>query len=494
MTALPPPGPDSPRLAQTVQFLRDPIGFATRCHAAHGDLFRLRLLGLGDWVFVCSPELTRELFKSDDTQLAGGAANRHFIGEMMGPNATFSLDGTEHDLRRRLILPHLSGRRLLEHLPLLLDATDSMIDAWPVHRPFSLLAATNRLTLEIIVRAVFGGLPEPRHRALFKHAEVYFEQGLRSPFLFFKPLQVDLGRFSPWGRVLRQRRALFDRVGAEVDAVLAGRGGDGLLARLAGETKRDGTSLSRDALVDECVNLLFGAQESTGKILAWTLLSLLHHPRVLTRARAEVMVITEGHPITAEHVPRLDYLDAVVKEGMRTPPTSPFAGVRRALRTTRIGDFEIPAGTTVTHGFGVMTQARSLFETPDTFDPERHFHGRRVPPYTFNPFGGGKRMCIGKSFAQFEIKTILATILQRVELEVQNDSLETVRDGFLVTPKDGGQVILRSRRPRVADDGPSTDDLLDGVSGGLAAAAAAAGCPFHAARGPGDGQIDDEAA
>lgn len=442
-----PPTLEISRWSQTRRFIADPILFLHRTWEELGDLFCIRFVGLGDWVFVCSPELNQEMFKTDEEHLAGGMANRRFIGEMMGPNATFSLDGEEHDLRRRLVLPHLSGKRLLARIPEIREITRRSIEAWPHDEPFPAMQATNRLTLEIIIESVFGELADGPRAELTRRAQIYFEQGLRSPLLFFPKLQWNLGPWSPWGKVLRQRDALFTWVRREVDERLAGREThrEGVLEVLIGEPMRDGSRLTRDAIVDEAVNLLFGAQESTGKILAWTLLSVLANPGVEKRLREEIDEVLGEEPIGEEHVPRLEYLDAVIQEGMRCPPASPFAGVRIAREATPLGDYLVPKGSVVTQGYGVMTQRDDLYESPGRFDPDEHFHQRRIKPYTFSPFGGGKRMCIGKSFAQLELKVILATLFQIVDCEPAFDELRGERQGFLVQPENGGPIRVRPR-------------------------------------------------
>ena len=153
-----------------------------------------------------------------------------------------------------------------------------------------------------------------------------------------------------------------------------------------------------------------------------------------------------GEPVSADHIPRLEYLDAVVYEGLRCPPASPFAGVRIVQKPTEIGGFEIAPGTVVTQGFGVMSQRQDVFETPGKFNPDEHFHQRRIKPYTFSPFGGGKRMCIGKAFAQLELKVTLATIFTQANVRPDFDRLRGVREGFLVQPENGGLVTFLGRR------------------------------------------------
>ena len=441
--AAPLPRPSASTLTQTWRFFKDPMGMLRSAREECGDIFCLRVLGFGDWVFVCSPQLAREMFRSSDDHLSAGDVNHAFLGHVLGKNSFFNMDGEDHARRRRTISPPLIGKEILQQIKPIREIAERCIDEWPEGEARWLLPLFNDVSLEIMLKLLFGDLERERLERLAHLSETFFEVGLRSPIVFLKPLQWNLGPWSPWGKVLRMRKELFTVIGQEIDERLEGRrptegGVLGDLLQIEGEHR-----LSREALIHEMVTITFGAQEATGKILAWTLVAILTHPPVHERVMDELREVVGDGPIESEHLSRLPYLEAVIQEGIRYRPLSPMAGIRRAHEGSRLGGYEIPAGTMVSHGFAEIAQDPQRFPNPKEYDPE-HFFSNKLDPYTFNPFGGGTRRCLGKRFAEMEMQVILATALRAAELEVIQDSgLEPVRQGLLFAPQNARARLLR---------------------------------------------------
>lgn len=438
-------------LTQTRRFFRDPFALIADARRACGDVFLLRILGLGDWVFLCSPELVREMFRAPTDTLAAGAVNASKLGFILGLDTTFALDGDAHLERRRLVHPQLNGRRVLRHVDLMRTTTLRTLESWPLGRPTAFLPRAHRLSLDILVTAMFGAARPERIAELTDLFDQFATRGLRSPLIALPFLQLDLGAWSPWGRILRLSRAVKQAFSEEIARRLHDDELDAdadIVAALALTPQSNGERLAHETLLQEVLTLLFAGHETTGAILTWTLECLLAHPEVLGRVREEIAAVVGDGEMQADHLPQLAYLEAVIEESIRFRPIAPMAGLRLVKKPFLVGDVEIPVGMTVTQCFPAMCQHPGLFPAPERFDPE-HFYGKKFKPFEWNPFGGGTRMCTGKGFAEAELKVVLATLLQRVDVRLAQEVVEPVRHGFFFGPSQGLKVVLdRRRSPR----------------------------------------------
>ncbi|MEL7061275.1 MAG: cytochrome P450 [Acidobacteriota bacterium] len=471
----PPPRLRQPALLQTRRFLADPFELLSDAHARLGPVFAVPLLGLGTWVFVGRPDLVKEMFKAPPDVLAAGEINRQQLGFLLGENATFCLDGKAHDRRRRVVLPFLNGSGAKSRVPLIAARGIDAIEAIEAGDRLRIQPWAHHLSLHILMHVFFGDAPRDEVDRLEAAFERFASRGLRSPLVMLPFLQRDLGPWSPWGRVLAWRRQVVDAVRAQIRARLARPDDyDDVAARLAQATTLDGDALDEDALVDETINDLFAGHETTGNILAWCVECLWTHSDVLARARAEIDMTVGDRPIEVEDLARLDYLQAVIDETTRYRPIAPMAGLRLAKERYSLGGYSIEAGTVLAQCFPVMGHLEDLYERPSAFDPA-HFHGRKLPPYHWNPFGGGRRQCLGKGLAEVELLVLLAEMLRRLDLRIAQDSVRPVRDGVFFSPNRGLEVEILSRHaPKAAasarDSGPN--------------AAPASGCPHHTVGAP----------
>ncbi len=437
-----PPGPVEPPAAQLLQFLRTPLPFLERARRTYGSPFTMRFPGIAPIVSHHHESAIRAIFQGDPHALYAGEANE-VLEPMLGRNSLLLLDGDRHMSQRRLLLPPLKGERMKAYGDAMREVTEKEVAQWPIGRVFSLHEATQRITLDVIVRTVFGvheGARMDRLRVLLTQT---IEFGSR-PELMTKWFQIDLGPRSPWGRFLRvsgEASVLIyelireAREAADPDRV-------DILALLIQATHEDGAPMSDEEIHDELVTLLVAGHETTATALAWVGHRLIEHPEVQDRAIDEVRAaFPDGH-VDAVAVSGLKYVDGVCKETLRIHPV--VAGVgRRLQRPMRIDGRDLPAGVMAGISIYLTHFNEDLWPTPTRFDPER-FVDQRISPYAFLPFGGGVRRCIGMAFAIYEMRIVLATILASRRFERADDEpIETVRRSVTLAPTRGMPVVVR---------------------------------------------------
>lgn len=282
-----PPRVSGSSIAHTARFMRDPTSHLLDCWRQCGDLFSLRLLGMGEWVFVCSPELVKEMFKAPADVLAAGEANTPLLGFMIGADSTFGLDGQKHLRRRRLALPYLTGVQPASWTGLIRETAERTIRQWPVGEPLALLPYFHRIALQVILNVVFGADQERTER-FCRLFERYANKCTRSMLLLMPFLQWDLGRRSPWGKVLRIRQELRDAFRAEIEGRRSGQIASPescILTGLLNARLEDSQALAVEQILDEVTSLVFAGHETSGNGMAWTTYELLRNPEVLAGVR-----------------------------------------------------------------------------------------------------------------------------------------------------------------------------------------------------------------
>jgi cytochrome P450 family 135 len=430
-----PPGPRLPKAAQTAQLARDAMGYMRRCRARYGDLFTLRYYPFDTLVYVCDPEVIREIFTGDPEVFRAGEANQ-FMEPILGPRSVLLLDGGDHLRMRKLMLPPFHGRSVTRYRDVIADIAARELETWPIGRSFPLRPRMQDITLEVIMRAVFGiedpGLLARLRAALVRMINVNMIHGTL-PFT-----RVDLGPRSPWGRYLRARAAADEIIFEQIASRRAQSGGvehDDVLALLLAVEDEDGDGLTDAELRDELMTLLIAGHETTATALAWAFERLVRHPAALARLREEADTDEDA------------YVDAVVKETLRSRPV--VIDVARTLAApARLGGYDLPAGVMVVPMITLVQTGPGAWEDPDAFRPERFLDGAQPDPYTWIPFGGGVRRCLGASFATFEIKVVLETILPAADLIPSSPEAEAARLRHVtLVPARGGEVVLERRRP-----------------------------------------------
>jgi cytochrome P450 family 135 len=425
-----PPGPPWPAIIQTALVVRDPLGYIERCIHRYGDVFRLRFIGMGDLVYVANPEGVKEIFTGDPETFHAGESNE-FMEPILGPASVLLLDEKAHLRQRRLLLPPFHGDSVRRYVELMREIAEREVAGWPLGVPFPIRPRMQAITLEVILRAVFG---IERADRLEQLRSVLPRLLATSNVVVWLPwLRRNLGPWSPWARFMRVRRAADDLLYGEIrrrreegdierDDILS------MLLRARGE---DGEPMSDGELRDELMTVVVAGHETTATALAWAIELLLRNPVSLERLREELAAGDEA------------YLDAVVKETLRLRPV--VVDVARFLtRPVQIRGREVPAGVHVVPTIAGVHLREESYSEPHSFHPER-FLGEQPEPYSWIPFGGGVRRCIGASFAVTEIKAVLPVLLDKMSLRPTGRPERAKLRNVTIVPAKGTRVVAERR-------------------------------------------------
>lgn len=450
-----PPGPSAPAILQTFRYVFRPLTSGEAYARRFGDCFTLRMLGNRPIVVFTDPEAIKDIFSGDPEVFSLGEATTDLLEPILGRYSILVLDGARHLRQRRLMLPPFHGERMKAYGQLMREVTERTVDAWPVGRPFPIHREMQAITLEIIMRAVFGleeGAAFDRlRRHLVRITEL--QNSAAAVVLAIPALRFDLGRLSPWGRFVRDREAfraiLLVEIARRRTEGAAGR--DDILAMLVEARDEEGAPMSDEELLDEMLTLLTAGHETTAGQLAWTFYHVLRRPDVVEKLRAELDVAFGSEAIEPTAIGRLEYLDAVVKESQRISPVAPRVG-RRLRHPARIGGRDLPAGVGVSPDVYLTHHRPDLWPEPDRFLPER-FLGAHPSPYAFFPFGGGIRRCLGAAFATYEMKIVLAEVVRHTDLRLMPGyRMRPVLRVVTVGPSRGMPVVLDARKPALSRD------------------------------------------
>ena len=438
-----PAGPRLPAMLQGLWFVTQPVEYFERCRRRFGDPFTIRLPATPPVVLFSDPVAIREIFTGDEDALRAGEATV-VLRPILGPDSLLLIDGERHLRERRMMMPPFHGDRMRTYGETMRDVTEAAVDGWPVGRPFPLLERTQAVTLDVIVRTVFG-LAEGAAMARLRDRLRRFVASAVNPLYLWRVLQVDVGPLSPWGRFVRLRREIDALLDAEIDGREAGAvERDDVLQLLLAARDESGQPMRRAQLRDELMTLLLAGHETTATALAWTMHRILTEPDVLGRVRAEVDGVTRSGRVAVEDVGRLEYLDAVVKETLRLNPVIPDV-LRLVKRPLRIGGVDLPPGVAVAPNIHAAHRRAEAWPEPDRFRAER-FIGTRPSPYEFFPFGGGSRRCLGMAFALYEMKIVLATLLARADFALAPGyRIRVVRRNITWVPSEGMPIVLTRR-------------------------------------------------
>jgi cytochrome P450 len=427
-----PPGSKAPSVLQALRYSRDPLGFLVKLQRRYGDIFSLSFPFFGRLVYVADPALVKELFTGSPAQFHAGEANATVLEPALGPNSVLTLDDAPHMQQRKLLLPPFHGERIRGYGELIRETTLKEMESWPVGEPFALRPHTQRITLAVIMRAVFGVHDEQR---LARFEALIDDFSKRVSLVTTIPaLRRKLGPWSPWTRFLRSRAALdefiYEEIGLRRKEVEAGEEGhDDVLSLLLQARHDDGSPMSDEELRDELVTVLGAGHETTATGLAWAMERLLRTPRVLAKLRESIEAGEE------------DYLDATVKETLRARPVIVDVA-RRLTAPARIGGYELSEGSFVMAAIAALHYREDFFPNPEEFRPER-FLTEKADNYAWIPFGGGVRRCIGAAFAEYEMRIILREFVQHADLSAPDPEPEAVKvRNITLAPGKGTRVRL----------------------------------------------------
>jgi cytochrome P450 len=418
MGSMLPPGPSEPAALQMSEWIVRPTALLRRCAARYGEPFTLKIAWSdAPMVFVSDPADVKRVFGADPDVLRGGESSS-VLEPFAGPRSILLLHGAEHLRQRRLMLPPFHGEALARWRGTIAELAAAELDGWTPGEPVRALRRMQALTLEVILRVVFG-TGDPELRDAIRRT---LDMTTSMPRLVAMSLvQKPVGPWNSFMKAVTQLDGLiYERIDRQAD--------DGsVLAVLRAARHADGSPPARAELRDQLVTLLAAGHETTAGALGWALERLARHPDVLARVRA-------GDD---------EYLEAVIKEVLRVRPVLSIVG-RKTLQPFEVGGWTLPPGVHVTPCIYLTHRRPDLWEDPTAFRPERFLDGA-PEPYAFIPFGGGTRRCLGAAFATLEMREVLRAMAARFELAPDRPEGERMRRrSITLTPARGGYVVPKA--------------------------------------------------
>src|SRR5215210_1643433 len=428
-----PPGPDWSVTRSTFTWWRRPLQTLEECRARYGDMFTYRIAHEGTWVFVSDPEAVKQVFTGDPRLLHAGEANIVLL-PVLGEHSVLLLDEPAHMRERKLMLPPFHGKRMQAYREVMARVAAEEIERWPTDRPVRMRPRMQAVTLEVILRAVFGvgeGDALTALRDELRSTLNLLGNPRRAIFLVLLGPER-LRRFPPFRRRLERVDALlFEEIAARrVTTDLAER--EDILSLLLQARREDGSPMSDRELRDELMTLLVAGHETTATALSWAVELLARHPEALGRLEHEVAAGGD------------EYLDAVIKETLRLRPVIALV-LRKLVEPMEIGGRLLPAGVSVAPSIYLAHRNPEVYPEPERFRPER-FLEQQPGTYTWIPFGGGVRRCLGGAFAEFEMAVVLRELVSRRAIRPVGTRPEhSVRSTITNVPSRGAEVIAGAR-------------------------------------------------
>jgi cytochrome P450 len=433
-----PPGPRLPPMLTTLVWSVAPTWVLDRCARRYGEAFTLTFGPSGrKLVMLSDPDAVKVVFTAPP-EVAPSAAGDSPIAPVMGPSSVITLIGPEHMRQRKLLLPPFHGERMREYEDVIVQATQRSMREWPIGRPMRLDERTRAITLEVILRAVFGVEAERMERLRAAIAGLLGPAQLPALLLFALRRPVGARPTGTIGRALDHLDVvIYEEIARRRQQSDLAQRAD-ILSLLMLAHDEDGQAMSDGELRDELVTLLLAGHETTATAVAWAIERLVRHPDKLARLVAEIDAGESD-----------EYMQAVITETLRVRPVVPLV-VRRLQEPLAVGDRVLPAGARVVPSIYLTNRNPRVYDAPTEFRPER-FLGSAPETFSWIPFGGGIRRCIGASFATLEMKLILRTALAELTPELPNRGRRRRRGEYnrrraiTLVPSAGARVVWRAR-------------------------------------------------
>jgi cytochrome P450 family 135 len=431
-----PPEPNSSPLVQTLRWSFRPLPFMQECREKFGDSFSVKFAGFErPMVMISDPAAIKALYTEREHGLPPG--RELVLTPIVGARSVLVIEGADHLAHRKVMLPAFHGERMRSYEPIVSEIVDAEIDSWPLGEKFAIHPRMQSITLEVILRVVFGVAEGARLERLRVLLTKVLEE-TASPFTQLIGLVGRrFGGRGPWAKFEGQLKAVDELLYAEI-AERRATGGfeerDDILSVLMQARFEDGGEMSDTDLRDQLMTLLLAGHETTATALAWTFDLLLRHPRELGRLRDSLEAGED------------EYMRATISESLRLRPVVPLAG-RRLAKDLEADGLTLPAGTDVTPAIWLAHTRADAYPEPFAFRPER-FLEDGPETYAWVPFGGGVRRCLGAAFAEFEMRIVLREVLTRCELRKASPKPEKIgRRNITLSPKDGTPVVLTACHP-----------------------------------------------
>jgi cytochrome P450 len=425
-----PPGPRMSRPIQTAIWSRQAQWMLSQCRRRLGPMFTLEIAYESKWVVVSEPELVKEIFRGDPGVFHAGEGN-DILRPLLGEHSLLVLDDAPHMSQRKLLLPPFHGKRMAGYEETMQRIAAREIDSWPNGVPWQLRPRMQALTLEIIIETVFGVHGGERldalRQALREFLDLMTNPRMLVPLLAVGPERIR--HYPPFRRRTDRVRALIVAEIADRRAATDLEERDDVLSLLVAARHEDGSPMSDAEIHDELLTLLVAGHETTATALSWAVERLVRHPDKLARLRAEV---EDGEDA---------YLTATIQETLRLRPVISIV-IRRLTEAIEMGGYELPAGVAVVPSIHLIHRDPTIYPEPESFRPERFLE---TPPgtYTWIPFGGGVRRCLGASFAQQEMAIVLRELVSRRKIRpVDPASEKNFRRAITETPRHNAEVVL----------------------------------------------------
>ncbi len=443
-----PPGPPGPSLLHMAATWTRPTASLHRAYEKYGKRFTVRLPFQPPFVVLSDPADIKELLTAPPDVIHPGEGAR-ILEPVVGSKSVILLDEDEHLEQRKLLLPAFHGERMQRLVGLMSELTERELDGWPTGRVMPLHPRLQHLTLEIILRAVFG-LDEGAELDQLRDALTQVLAFAENPLSVIPSLREKLGWWGPVRDFERVAKRTDDLIYALIDErrAVADTDREDILATLLTARHEDGSEMTRKELRDELMTALVAGHETTASELAWAFERLAREPRIVDELRAE-----------AEAGESDEYVMATVHEILRLRPVVPNAEPRLTKQPVTIGGYDYPAGVCLLASAWLVHHDPEIYPDPFAFKPER-FVGVSPGTYTWLPFGGGRRRCLGASFALQEMKIVLRAVVSRFDISAPSPAPEhTGRRSITFSPKGGATVALQARTPAPAAPKPVASEL-----------------------------------
>ena len=429
-----------PQWQQRLQWILDPVGYLQKAVKQEPELFWATVSGFGgDIVFVNNPDAIKEILNDRQTYSAAGSLNE-ILTPIVGDFSLLSLDGKRHQRERKLMMPAFHGDRMHYYGELIDKITDDVFSRLEGGNEFIAREVMQDISLQVILQVVFGlnkGEKFDRIAQLIKSILNRFNQPINISFLFYGFLRKDWGRFSPWGSFIRIQKELDLLIHEEINNRRQEKNSDrvDILSLLLSAVDESGRGMTNRELRDELMLILFAGHETTAIAMAWGLYWSHYHPEMKDKILSELDALpddSDGMTIYQQ-----SYLSAFTNEVLRIHPNAMLTFPRIAIQDTELLGRKVNKGSVFLGCIYLTHRREDLYPQPEEFRPER-FLQRQFSPYEFMPFGGGVRRCIGEALASYELKLVMAKVLQKYRLElITNKPIKPVRRGVVISPKGG---------------------------------------------------------
>lgn len=432
---------------QLMNWIGDPVGFQKKYSQKYGDIFSIRLSGLGSHVIVGNPQAIQEIF-SQDSKFDIGRANK-LAEPLIGKNSLMMMDGDRHRRERKLLMPSFHGERIQAYGKEICSITEILASQLKIGESFIVRSRMQKVSLEIILQVVFGLSEGKRYeqlKPLFTDWLDMTDSPLRSSMLFLRFLQQDWGTWTPWGRMKHRQREINDLLQAEIEEKRTKNTekGNDILSLMMAVRDEDGQAMTDRELKDELLTILLAGHETTATTLSWAFYEISRNPDVIEKLQMELESLGEN-PNPME-IAKLPYLSAVCQETLRMYPVLPVLFPRIAKSPIEIGGYQFDSETSFMPSIYLLHHREDLYPNPEQFKPER-FLERQYSASEYIPFGGGSRRCLGYALAQLEMKLVLATVLSKYQLGLVEDKpIQMQRRGFTLAPVGGVRMVMSGKR------------------------------------------------